>query len=115
MLDLDLLALKKDLSAEELTMINMEMERRKKSPAVMWLLWFFTGGLGGHRYYLGDIGRAVAMTLTLGGIGIWTLIDAFFIGKRLAQKNAELEVEIINQVKAMKKTQSTPNSITPVM
>jgi len=106
---MDLLALKKDLAAEELTMVNMELERRKKSPVVMWLLWFFTGGLGGHRYYLGDIGRGIAMTLTLGGLGIWALIDAFFISKRLEQKNSELEVDIINQVKAQRKTYSVSN------
>jgi len=103
---LDLVALKKDLTAEELTMVNMELERRKKSSAVMWLLWFFTGALGGHRYYLGDIGRGIAMTLTLGGLGVWALIDAFFIGKSLEQKNAKLEMEIINQVKAQKKIDS---------
>lgn len=99
---IDLMALKKDLTAEELTLVNMELEKRKKSPVVMWLLWLFTGGIGGHRYYLGDIGRAVAMTLTLGGLGIWTLIDAFFISRRLEQKNAELEIEIIDAVKRMR-------------
>lgn len=67
----------------------------------MYLLWFFTGGIGGHRYYLGDIGYAIAMTLTLGGLGLWTLIDVFLIGKRLEVKTAQLEREIIEKVKAM--------------
>ncbi|MCL6577714.1 MAG: TM2 domain-containing protein [Kyrpidia sp.] len=97
---MDLIALKRDLTAEKLTMVNMELERRAKSPVVMWLLWLFLGAVGGHRYYLGDIGRGVAMTLTLGGLGIWALLDAFFIGKRLAFKNSQLELEIINKVKA---------------
>lgn len=101
-MSLDLMALKKDLSAEEISMVNMELERRKKSSTVMWLLWLFTGALGGHRYYLGDIGRGIAMTLTLGGLGIWALIDAFFINKRLQFKNSKLEVEIIDQVKRLR-------------
>ncbi|WP_132769867.1 TM2 domain-containing protein [Tepidibacillus fermentans] len=99
---MDLLSLKKDLTAEELTLVNMELERKKKSSTAMWILWLFLGGLGGHRYYLGDIGRGITMTLTLGGLGIWTLIDAFFIGKRLEHKNLELEMEIIDKVKKMR-------------
>lgn len=61
----------------------------------MWLLWFFTGGIGGHRYYLGDIGYAIAMTFTLGGLGFWSLIDAFLISGRLRKKNEEIERDII--------------------
>ncbi|MEM5614188.1 TM2 domain-containing protein [Staphylococcus pseudintermedius] len=57
----------------------------------MWLLWFFTGGIGGHRYYLGDIGYAIAMTFTLGGLGFWSLIDAFLISGRLRKKTKEIE------------------------
>ena len=27
----------------------------------MYVLWFLTGGVGGHRYYLGDIGYALGI------------------------------------------------------
>ena len=66
----------------------------KKKPAVAWLLWLFTGGIGGHRYYLGDVGMGVAMTLTLGGFGVWTLVDAFFINRRIAVKNAAIRATL---------------------
>jgi len=74
-----------------LNAMNAEYESAKKSPAVTWVLWVFTGGIGGHRYYLGDIGYAVAMTLVNWmTFGIWGLIDAFFINQRLRLKNRDI-------------------------
>lgn len=46
-------------------------------PAV--LLCFFLGSLGIHRFYVGKIGTGILMLLTLGGLGIWTLIDFVMI------------------------------------
>lgn len=66
----------------------------KKKPAIAWLLWLFTGVIGGHRYYLGDVGMGVAMTLTLGGFGVWALVDAFFINRRIAVKNAAIRATL---------------------
>lgn len=45
----------------------------------MILLCFFLGGLGVHRFYAGKIGTGILMLLTLGGLGIWTLIDFVII------------------------------------
>lgn len=98
---MDNLLLKKDLTSEQLQMVESEVERKKKSKAIMYILWFFTGGVGGHRYYLGDIGYAIGMTVTLGGLGIWSIIDVFLIGKRLEVKTAEVEREAIVKVKAI--------------
>ena len=39
------------------------------------LLCFFLGGLGVHRFYSGKIGTGILMILTLGGLGIWVIVD----------------------------------------
>jgi TM2 domain-containing membrane protein YozV len=43
------------------------------------LLSWFAGGLGIDRFYLGYTGLGIAKLLTLGGCGVWALIDAILI------------------------------------
>ena len=42
---------------------------------VLSALFFFTGLSGLHRFYIGKIGTGILMLLTLGGLGIWAIID----------------------------------------
>lgn len=39
----------------------------------------FLGGLGVHRFYVGKIGTGILQLITLGGCGVWTLIDIIMI------------------------------------
>lgn len=50
---------------------------RRILPAL--LLCFFFGIFGAHRFYAGKIGTGVVQLLTLGGLGIWALIDMILI------------------------------------
>ena len=43
------------------------------------LLCWFLGVFGVHRFYTGSTGIGVAQLLTLGGCGIWALIDFIMI------------------------------------
>ena len=46
-----------------------------KSQVVALILAIFVGAVGIHRMYLGYIGIGIIQLLTLGGCGIWALID----------------------------------------
>lgn len=46
---MDNLLLKRELSGEQLAMVESEVTRKGKNKVLMYFLWFFTGGLGGHR------------------------------------------------------------------
>ncbi|MFZ1694582.1 MAG: TM2 domain-containing protein [Flavobacteriales bacterium] len=43
------------------------------------LLCIFLGGLGVHRFYTGHTMIGVVQLLTLGGCGIWSLVDLIMI------------------------------------
>lgn len=59
-------------------MENQEQKSEKDYVTAL-LLCFFLGGLGVHRFYTGKTGTGILMLLTLGGFGIWSLIDFIMI------------------------------------
>ena len=56
-------------------MPNTTAEGEGKSQVIAAVLAFVVGVLGIHRFYLGYTGIGIAQLLTLGGCGIWSLID----------------------------------------
>jgi TM2 domain-containing membrane protein YozV len=50
-----------------------------KSRLATLLLCWFLGIFGAHRFYVGKIGTGVLQLITLGGLGIWTIIDFILI------------------------------------
>lgn len=55
----------------------MSDEPKKWSTTLM--LCTMAGALGVHRFYVGKTGSGVAMLLTLGGCGIWYMVDLIMI------------------------------------
>ncbi len=50
-----------------------------KNWLVTLLLCLFVGSIGIHRFYVGKIGTGILQLITLGGCGIWTIIDLIMI------------------------------------
>ena len=89
----------------------MMFEANKKSMVVSYLLWFFFGTLGGHRFYNGRVGSGVAqllltifgaLLLFAAGLGllllapvwIWVLVDAFLIPGWIRNQNSLLAAQL---------------------
>ena len=88
----------------------MAFESGKKSSGICYLLWFFLGGFGAHRFYLGRTGSAIAMLVisivswilifvAIGAlgfivIGIWWIVDAFLIPGIVRDNNQALQQRI---------------------
>lgn len=51
----------------------------EKEWLVTLLLSLFLGTIGVHRFYVGKIGTGILQLITLGGCGVWTLVDIIMI------------------------------------
>lgn len=89
------------------TQAMMAFQNNKKSTGLAYVLWFFLGSLGAHRFYLGRTGSAIGMLvlcvlgwltvwmlglglLFLIPLGIWLLVDIFLIPGIATQQNNRL-------------------------
>jgi TM2 domain-containing membrane protein YozV len=83
----------------QMLLVEQRITNEGPSAGVAYLLWFFLGLFGGHRFYLGKGGSAVVMlilTFSIVGVffaGIWWVIDAFLIPDMLREKRAQLRAQ----------------------
>ena len=66
-----------DLQKEKL--LNSSTTTSTTDWLTLFLLTFFVGVLGVHRFYVGKIGTGVLMLITLGGLGVWYLVDLLLV------------------------------------
>ena len=57
----------------------MEEQTSDKDWTTLLILSILLGGLGVDRFYAGHIGLGVLKLLTIGGCGIWALIDIIMV------------------------------------
>lgn len=72
------------------------LQSKVKSTGTAYLFWFL---LGAHYAYLGKWGIQILYWITLGGLGIWALIDLFTMSGKVNKYNAD----IFQQIEAIEK------------
>lgn len=88
----------------------MMYDATKKSLPVSYILWWFLGTFGAHRFYMGRTSSAIVMlvitlvsiplTLVFIGvlgfmaIGVWWIVDAFLIPGIVREHNMRLAVHL---------------------
>ncbi|MFQ3844662.1 TM2 domain-containing protein [Staphylococcus pseudoxylosus] len=99
------------MNLDEASYIEQQVTNRSKSAGIAYLLWFFFGSLGGHRFYFGKTGSAIgliAVTLLVSwwtfGIPtfIWVIIDAFLIPSWKYKNQQTIRKQASAEVKFMK-------------
>ncbi|PXA99972.1 hypothetical protein DMC47_00460 [Nostoc sp. 3335mG] len=87
----------------------------KKNPIIAYVLWFFLGYAGIHRFYLGKVLSGLVMLLLSGSIlvltlisfgflgflwfivGLWWLIDALLIPGMIAGRNSRIADRVLGR------------------
>lgn len=98
------------LTTEQLILVEQRLANDKKSTLVAYLLWFFLGGFGVHRFYLGKTGSGAIMLglLILGllttviyigiafllALAIWMIVDAFLIPGMITENTAQQRLRL---------------------
>lgn len=74
-------------------------EREAKNPVKLygWNAWL--GFLGADRFVVGDIGLGFLKLITLGGLGVWQIVDCFLIGNRTRDRNILVARDIYDHVR----------------
>lgn len=64
------------VSTDETTVVTAQPAGMDKEMLITLALWFFLGGVAAHRWYKGKpVGWNILYIITLGGCGIWAIID----------------------------------------
>jgi len=107
---------KRQLNDHQLALLESEMQKRRKSVGLAYVLWIFLGTFGIHKFYTGQKNMGIlylVLTITgiitsfigiglfvLAAVGILLLIDLFTLPGQVAKANEAAEAEIINRILA---------------
>lgn len=99
---------KSQLDARELLLLDQEVKSRGKNMVIAYVLWYFLGIFGGHRFYMKRTGSAIAqlvLSITMIGMivtAIWWIVDAFLLHTMVKDKNREVEAQVLNEMSMMR-------------
>ncbi|MEP3837609.1 MAG: TM2 domain-containing protein [Algibacter sp.] len=72
-----------------MTTLHLQNELKKTGTAYLFFFLF-----GAHYIYLGQIGKQFLFWFTLGGFGIWAMIDLFTLGSKVDKVNSPILIKI---------------------
>ncbi len=87
-------SIRDSMSDDKKQNFDLQLAGKEKSPQTALILSLFFGGLGVDRFYLGQVKNGLLKLFTLGGFGIWTIIDWFSIMGIARQANIQTANEI---------------------
>jgi TM2 domain-containing membrane protein YozV len=103
-MDIQILALTKDLESDEKVQFQIAFSNESKSVGAAAVLAVVLGGVGAHKFYLGQPGLGVLYL-----VFCWTFIpsiialfDACFMGKTVKKCNLAKAMEIAEGIKLMR-------------
>lgn len=85
-----LLLIKEKLENSDDSKLILVQSMDYKDPTTLLLFSIFLGHFGVDRFMLGQVGIGIVKLLTLGGCGIWTIIDWFLISDLTKKWNLNL-------------------------
>ena len=104
-MDLRIVELQRQLPTSESSTFAYKFERRKKSVTIAFLLTFFLGGFGAHKFYFNEIGAGVGYLLFCWTFipSIIALIELFFLSKKVDDFNYQIAQEILKELVVLRK------------
>ncbi|CAH0119189.1 MULTISPECIES: TM2 domain-containing protein [unclassified Paenibacillus] len=106
---------KAQLDARELLLLESEVKNAGKNMVIAYVLWYFLGIFGAHRFYMGKTGSAIAqliLSITFIGLivtSIWWIVDAFLVHTWVKEHNRQIETRVLHDILASKGYQTYDN------
>jgi TM2 domain-containing membrane protein YozV len=106
-MSMDLVMLR-DLSNEEVGIFQFQYNEVRKSEVAGFLMAFFLGGIGGHRFYMGQVGLGFLYLLFFWTLipGLCAFVEMFLMPGRVRRHNEARAAEIVMKLRASRNGQT---------
>ena len=104
------------LNTHQQQLVEQRLTNEARSSSLAYVLWFFLGPFGAHRFYLGRVGSGIGMlvlfwlgaftaVLVVGWVfllayGVWWIVDVFLIPGMVDADRRIKRTQIANEISA---------------